>query len=293
MAEPLTDAPVSSAAPAPKTPKKRNGLKNTNRIRTAVQILFFGIVTILSLHSLLSAIGIFIPEISLHTICPFGGVVSLYSLFSAGTLIQKIHDSALVIMSLAFLLALLFGPVFCGWLCPLGSLQEWVGKLGKRLFGKKYNHFIPGKVDRILRYARYLVLLWVVIMTAFTAKLIFQDVDPYYALFNFFTGEVSLIALSVLFATVIGSLFVERPWCKYLCPYGALLGLFNFTRVFRIKRKAETCIDCGICDRECPMNINVSEKQIIHDHQCISCMKCTSDAACPVSDTVTFSCRRK
>lgn len=266
--------------------------KRLARLRTAVQIFFFSIVGLLSLNKLLEEAGIdlpFLSSASLHSICPFGGVVSLYQLATEGNFIQKIHDSSLVVMSIVFLLAVLFGPVFCGWVCPLGSLQEWVGKLGARIFKKKYNHFIPQKVDRVLRYTRYVVLGWVVVITAVTTKLIFQDADPFYALFNFFTGEVSLLALTVLIATVIGSLFVERPWCKYLCPYGALLGIFNLFRIFKIRRSPSTCTHCSACDKACPMNISVSSGTAVHDHQCISCMKCTSDASCPVSDTVNFS----
>jgi len=105
---------------------------------------------------------------------------------------QKIHQSSFVLMVLVFTLAILFGPVFCGWVCPLGSIQEWVGKIGKRIHKRKYNHFIPLKFDRYLRYTRYLVLIWVLYMTATSGKLIFQEIDPYFALFNFWSSEVAI-----------------------------------------------------------------------------------------------------
>lgn len=85
------------------------------------------------------------------------------------------------------------------------------------------------------------------------------------------------------------SLVVERPFCKYACPYGALQGVFNLFRIFRIKRNPDTCIDCSRCDRACPMNIRVSSSGVVRDHQCISCMKCTSEAACPVANTVELT----
>jgi len=77
--------------------------------------------------------------------------------------------------------------------------------------------------------------------------------------------------------------------CKYACPYGAVLGLTNLFRVFSIRRTAGTCKLDGACDITCPMNINVSSKSIVRDHQCISCMECTSEAKCPVAGTVTFA----
>ena len=142
------------------------------------------------------------------------------------------------------------------------------------------------KLDKVLRYLRYIVLILVIVNTAITAKLIFQNVDPYYALFNFWTGEIAITAYIVLVATIVSSLFIERPFCKYACPYGALLGLFNFIRIFKIRRFSPSCINCKICDKVCPMNIKISDKETIKDHQCITCMKCTSEICCPVSHTL-------
>jgi polyferredoxin len=148
---------------------------------------------------------------------------------------------------------------------------------------------IPAQVDSKLRYIRYIVLALVVYVTATTGKLIFQDYDPYFALFNFWSAEVAPAALIILGTTIGLALFIERPWCKYACPYGAVLGLFNFVRIFKIRREVTTCIDCKLCDRNCPMNIVVSTHQQVRDHQCIACMNCTSEQVCPVVDTVEFS----
>ena len=102
------------------------------------------------------------------------------------------------------------GPVFCGWVCPMGSLQEWIGKIGRKLSKKRFNWLIPPGVDNILRYLRYVVLLLVIIMTARSAELLFADIDPYYALFNFWSGEVALSALIIL-GVVIGASFFANP----------------------------------------------------------------------------------
>lgn len=261
------------------------------KIRRIIQIFFFVFIALISLSHTLAEKGIVIPFISdasLHAVCPFGGVVSIYQYFVSGTYVQKIHESSFVLMWIGFILAIGFGPIFCGWICPLGSIQEWFAKIGRKIFKKKFNNFIPYKYDRYLRYMRYAVLAWVVYMTAMTGKLSFAEADPYSALFNLWSDEVAVGGVIVLAVTLIASIFVERPWCKYACPYGALLGISNLFRVFKIRRNNDTCIDCKKCSRECPMNIPVAEQGIVRDHQCISCLKCTSEDACPVADTVEY-----
>ncbi len=260
-------------------------------IRPVVQAFFFLLVLLISVNHLLAESGggiSLLSSASLHALCPFGGVVTLYQYATVGTFVQKIHESAFILMILGLVLAVLFGPVFCGWVCPFGTFQEGLGKLGKKLFRRRYNRFVPERIDRVLRYARYLVLAWVVYMTAATGTLIFSAYDPYFTLFNLWSDEVAIGGAVILGLTVLASLFVERPWCKYACPYGAFLGVFNLFRVFRIRRSEATCKACSVCDINCPMNIKISQKSIVRDPQCISCLECTSEASCPAAGTVEF-----
>ena len=261
--------------------------------RSRIQIGFFVLVAIIATIHGLGEAGVTLPAFlggaSLHAICPFGGVVTFWNLVTLGTLVKKVHASSVVLAVIGLFLAILFGPVICGWICPFGTFQEWIGKLGRKIFKKRYNHFIQPKLDRVLRYARYLVLIWVSYMTVVSGKLIFQDYDPYYALFNFWRGDVAISGFVLLGIVMLLSLFVERPFCKYACPYGAFQGIFNLFRVFKVRRVESTCISCNACTKACPMNIDVATAKAVMDHQCISCMKCTSEAACPVGDTVDFS----
>ena len=261
-------------------------------IRPVIQIFFFGLIALIAINHQLRETGISLPflsQASLHSLCPFGGVVSIYQYATTGSFVHRIHESSFVLMIIVFTLAVLFGPVFCGWICPLGSIQEWVGRKGKKLFKRKYNHFIPYGVDKYLRYLRYLMLAWVIYMTAYSGKLFFLDIDPYFALFNFWNSDATVIGLSILGVTLVGSLFVERPWCKYACPYGAVLGITNLFRLFSIRRSPEPCKSCWICAAQCPMNIPVHETEVVRNHQCISCLECTSEAICPIEETVIFA----
>jgi len=263
--------------------------KKAGNLRLVLQIFFFVLIAVISINHTLAEQGKSIPVLSsasLHAVCPLGGVVTIYEYFVSGRFVKKVHESSWILMWITFAMTLAFGPVFCGWVCPFGSFQEWIGKIGKKIFGKRYNGFIPHRLDQWLRYLRYIVLIWVLYMTAITGKIIFADYDPYFALFNFWTGEVALTGVIILLAVIAATLFVERPFCKYACPFGAVLGIFNLFRIFAIKRNAETCVDCGACDRNCPMNIPVATSGTVRDHQCITCMQCTSEQACPVDDTI-------
>ena len=260
--------------------------------RLIVQVFFFALIALIAVNHTLEEAGKAIPILSsasLHAICPFGGVVSVYQFIAAGTYVHKIHSAAFVLMWIVFALTVFLGPVFCGWICPLGSIQEWFGKLGKKIFKRRFNRMIPYKVDRILRYLRYVMLGWVLYMTAVTGTLVFSDIDPYFALFNFWRSEVAIGGVFILAVVLVLSLIVERPFCKYACPYGAVLGVFNLFRIFKIRRRPSTCIDCKACDRSCPMNIPVSTSGAVRDHQCISCLKCTSEQVCPVENTVELT----
>lgn len=265
-------------------PKEQN-------LRFFIQVFFLLFIGLISLNHTLSESGGGVPFLSvasLHAVCPFGGVETLYSFVSKGEYVKKIHSSSLVLMSAVFFMSIFLGPVFCGWVCPLGAIQEWIGKIGKKIFKNKYNNFISENIDSKLRYIRYIFVVLILYNTAKAGILIFLNVDPYYALFNFWTGEVALWAIIVLLVVFAISLLIERPWCKYICPYGAVLGIFNTFRLFKIRRNQDTCINCNSCSNNCPMNIKVSESTAVLNHQCISCLKCTSENYCPVEATVEF-----
>ena len=263
--------------------------------RYVLQIFFFAFIGMLAVNHVLSESNVtlfpFLPNVSLHAVCPFGGVESIIGLITAGTLVPKLQLSTLVISALVLILTLVFGSVFCSFVCPLGTIQEWVGKLGKKIFKRRYNTFVPQKLHNILKYLRYVVLILTIMLTFNAGRLIFADVDPYYAMYHFFTDEVTIGSLVVLGVVLIGSLFIERPWCKYACPYGAVLGLVSKISIFKIKRKTSTCNNCTLCDRNCPMNIEISKKKTINDSLCIKCMDCVEDDVCS-KDSMIYTAKK-
>jgi polyferredoxin len=201
---------------------------------------------------------------------------------------DPVHPAAMVILGYAALVSLILRKSFCGWFCPAGTLSEWLWKLGQKLFGKTWR--LPKWLDIPLRGLKYFLLgffVWVILRMSVMDILSFLNA-PYYTLsdvkmLHFFTRMTGLTAV-VLAGLVIASLFIRNFWCRYLCPYGALMGLFSLLSPTRIKRNLDTCIDCGSCSKVCPHSLPVADKPRIISSECSGCMECT--LVCPVADTL-------
>ncbi len=220
--------------------------------------------------------------------CPFGGLESLWALIRYQGLLRRVAWSSIILLATTVGTALVFRRSFCGNICPLGFLQELFGMGGKAVLKRRFN--LPGRLDRILRYAKYPVLLLFLGLAWKTLALAIRPYDPWVAYHHLGSGELFseyLIGLIILALSLGGALFVDRPFCRYLCPMGGFLALPSFLGFSRIRRKSETCIDCGICDASCPMDIDVSSRATVKSPECISCTKCVQ--ACPVEGTLEFS----
>jgi len=252
--------------------KKKNDL-----VRRAFQISFYLFVLAVVMSHWIESKGIVLPWnvlCNFHAICPFGAVETAGRLIFSGKFIPKIHESNLWVFLGIALSTAVMGPLFCSYLCPLGSVQEWIGKIGKKIFKKRFNRFIGKRADRILGYTRYGVLALVMIQTTRMLSLIFQKVDPFYALFHFWMGDVYSTALIVLAGVLILSLFFERPWCRWFCPLGGLLGLIQLIAPWKIRRNSTVCNSCTACENTCPMNIPVHKVRRVLDTRCNRCGSC-------------------
>lgn len=270
--------------------KRNRRSSGLSRLRAIIQISVLVFVFLGANVTVMAAWGVTLPfpAFEVHGVCPFGGVETFYSLVTGSGFIHKTHSSSVILLLIVLTSTLLFGAVFCGWFCPFGTFQELIGKLGRRLLPKLYNR-IPRSIDHVLRFIRFGMLVFILVMTARVGKMIFESFDPYAALINILTGEVPILALIVLGIITLLSLFIERPFCRYLCPFGALLGLIGMISLFRPRRNADTCIGCGRCDRSCPMGIDISDKTAVRDQGCISCYRCMSGQACPRPDTIVLA----
>lgn len=172
---------------------------------------------------------------------------------------------------------ILSGMFFCGWLCPFGTVQEQLHRIGERL-GWRWR--VPPEIDRYLTWLRYIpgLLLPGVVWSVLNAQGSFMR--------SLLAGITWTASTFFLVFVLLLSFFVERPYCKYLCLYGAFRSLFSFLRIFTIRRSPEKCISCRLCDKRCPMGVTISRAGTVRDIRCIHCMKCI--AVCPRENTLRF-----
>jgi ferredoxin len=158
--------------------------------------------------------------------CPLGGLQALGSYLTRGSLACSM-SSVQIVMGLALMVGvLLLSKLFCGYICPLGTFSEWLGKLGEKF---KIRFTITGNIDKTLRVLKYALLFVTFYFTLKSSELFCKKFDPYYTITSGFNGEiVVLYATLAVLILVFGSIFLRLFWCKYLCPLGAASNIFKF-----------------------------------------------------------------
>ncbi|MBQ8507772.1 MAG: 4Fe-4S binding protein [Clostridia bacterium] len=215
--------------------------------------------------------------------CPIGALQAV-----AGG--QK-HNLSFYVVGILLLFGMLFGRLICGFLCPFGWIQQLLNKIP----GKKLR--IPDKLDRRARLLKYGVLAIAVL--ALPAFLVddFGLGAPYFCKWicpaGTLEGGIPLVLaneslrsslgflfwwkMGLLIATIVLSILIYRPFCKYVCPLGAFYALLNRISLTRMELDRESCISCGKCVRACPMQVQVLKD--INSSECIRCGKCAQE--CP------------
>jgi Pyruvate/2-oxoacid:ferredoxin oxidoreductase delta subunit len=248
-------------------------------LRYIIQILFFIFISYIAIRHLVIGGG---PAGSptIHAYCPFGGIASLYSNIVHGTFVWKIQYSSYVLLIAVLAIGLVFGRGFCGWICPFGSLLEWLRILGEKVLKIKKT-ILPASLDWKMRYLKYGVVVLIIVPTYITGRLVFENYDPFVAFFHFGKNMTTHLkpAYIILGIVMVFSLFIGRFWCRYFCPLGAILALINKVSLFKIKRDSNTCNDCGLCDKKCPVDIPLCNIDSIKSAECIGCLE--SEEACP------------
>ena len=235
-------------------------------IRTVIQLIAFILIP-----------GFFITV--------FSAIGSIFTSIIGGTF-EFSEQMANIFMLLAvFLITFIWGRFFCGFICSFGAMQDLLWFFGKRI---PFRPVISQKGDRVLKLLKYGVLLfivfgvWVFAIPGDTVWSPWTVFGMYTSPVKGFSSELMFLSIggALLLVIIIGSLFVERFFCKYLCPLGALFALASRFRIFKLKRDSSQCSGrCRVCTRKCSMSIPLYKYDSVNSGECINCMKCSSVCA--------------
>lgn len=238
-------------------------------IRSAVQALFVAGTLWLLIRGLLG-----LTQNTCDTYCPFGGLVALFPLFRYKAYTCRLTELNTALLISLVVLTLATKKSFCSWICPFGTVSEWLARLGRRVFRPKVR--VPAAADRVLVGLRYVVLVAVVALTwtAWQFDLGFRAYDPFYILFSWGGHGTFPWSFAILAAILALVFVVPFAWCRYLCPLGAVMDPLSRPGLVRVRRNAEACVDCGDCDAACPHRISVSTADQVTARDCTNCFEC-------------------
>lgn len=221
---------------------------------------------------------------------PIAGMMNLKYFLVTGR-IPEVHPAAMFLLISFLIISLVFRKTFCSWLCPIGTLSELLWKLGRKLL--RWNFVLPRWVDLPLRSLKYVLLgLFVYAVASMSAAALAAFLSSPYGLIAdvkmlYFFRFLSSTALITLLSLALLSLLVKNFWCRYLCPYGALMGLAALPSPARVRRDADVCIDCAKCAKACPAFLPVDRLASVRSAECTGCLECV--AVCPAAGALEFS----
>lgn len=215
---------------------------------------------------------------------PIAALMNLKDWLLSGQL-PAVHPAGMFLLLGFVAISFAFRKSFCSWLCPVGTISEALWRAGRRVFHR--NFVLPRWADIPLRGLKYLLFglfLYAVAGMPVAAIRAFLQ-GPYgiiadVKMLNFFR-YMSLTAAIVIAALVLLSIFFQNFWCRFLCPYGALVGIVSLASPLRIRREADLCIDCAKCAKACPSLLPVDRLVTVRSAECTGCLECV--AVCPAA----------
>ena len=253
--------------------------KSGTSIRLIIQVIFLTVTILIGLRHILP--GESSKGGAFDVFCPFGAIETLWTYLGTGKTLLTTSPLNFAILFGVLGVSLLAGRAFCGWMCPIGTLQDFLANLANKLF--KNNHKRKGantvslpyriseKNNRWLRSLKYLVLVIILLASIWAVYPPLREICPARALLSF--QLTTPLLWSVLFTFVITSMANKRFWCKYLCPLGAILAPFNKIAPLRLVLNQDSCTNCDRCDPACPMDISDLTHHL-RSAECIECLEC-------------------
>lgn len=256
---------------------KKTKISTIQVSRILIQIIFF----------------IFLPSLYINT---FHGIKQIY----AAMITQNISINQLIpqlIEVIAIIpFTIILGRFFCGWMCAYGAFGDFVYKISHKVFDIDFK--MNEDADKVLKYFKYALLAFLILVLCTFKITAFNTSSPWdafgvlasvgklpdisYAAANLTIGFILFILIT------IASMFVERFFCRYLCPLGAVFAITSKLRITKIKKERSKCGNCRICTNNCAMGIPLYKYDVVNSGECINCMQCVN--ACPRKNvTLTVS----
>jgi len=228
---------------------------------------------------------------SVDAFLPIGGLMA-FKFFVLTGAVEPVHPAGFVLFAAILGVSLAMKKGFCGWICPVGTLSQYAWMAGEKIFGRNFR--MAKYADVPLRSLKYVLLgfflLFIGVLMTPTMMFLFFITDYYkivdVRMLKFFT-EMSALTACVLIALVALSFVYKNFWCRYLCPYGALLGLLSRVSPVKVRRKEESCVHCHACTRHCPSGIDVEKKEAVASEECFGCLTCVS--RCPAEGALDLT----
>ncbi len=250
-----------------------------HKSRYIIQFLFLAVSMFVNVLMIAEKLGV------AHEFCPFSAVCfGLFKLHPAVT--DWVFGVSVAVSSIIILSAIPFRRVFCGYACPIGTIQEYMFAFFK--FNHKCGSRIPGKLHKVLLWVKYLILAAIIALVLNGMHSYYVDKCPVMSL-GHITG-ITVSGIAVLIVIIIGSIFVERLWCRYLCPLAAL---FNIMQIigkvlhipsYKIKRNLVDSFCCRDCPEYCPMGVDYKGKEVVESVECIQCRFCQRQCCLSAKD---------
>lgn len=253
--------------------------RSTIQLLITIYVILNCIIYCLYIHDLISFRLFSIGELN-----PYGGWTALKSAFTDVSYRWRGITRSIALTIAIGLSSLLFGRIFCGYICPIGALQDFFKFIGARLNIKEKR--LDVKVFK-LELIKYFVLIIVLTLSILGLGYIISPISPWLGFLNIFMGFNIQIGSMVLFLIIVTSLFTKRMFCRIFCPLGAFQSLLYVIGPFKIHGDME-CNNCTHCLKSCPVDIKGTDGGIISP-ECVNCLDCT-ESTC-INKTQGYSLR--
>jgi polyferredoxin len=283
---------------APRKPFTRRQGDSSQRVRQFTQLVFGAVAVLVGIQFYLwvryyetagRTLRVSRPA-GVEAWLPIAALMNLKDLLLTRT-VPEVHPAGMFMLVAFLAISWMYRKSFCSWICPIGTLSEWLWKGGEATFGRTFT--LPRCLDVPLRALKYVLFgLFMYVVVTMPVDDIREFLSSPYGLvadvkmLDFFRrmGRTTAIVVALL---VILSVFVKNVWCRYLCPYGAVTGLLALAGPTRIRRNPASCIDCGKCAAACPAVLPVDTANSIRSAECTACMSCVG--VCPAAGALSLT----